>query len=305
MSTPDGWYPSPKDPGQEEYWNGTRWTGVTRASEVAPPVPTEVVQYDLSQYDQPAAAPQPASSFIPKLPRSMWIGIGITAIWLLVALVSNGIGGALVAAGTIAFGTALFTLITGRKSWLRLPSRKVGALLLAGAVVASFVGTAVNPPAPKTAVISLADTAKKATTTTKDVVEQEEIPFQTIAAEDPASPAGTVTTTTAGVVGTRTVTYLVTLTDGKETSRKAIKEETAPPVNEVITTGTYVAPAAPAPFVAPSECNANYDGCVPNASDVDCAGGDGDGPAYLEGTATVIGSDVYKLDRDKNGVACD
>jgi resuscitation-promoting factor RpfB len=64
------------------------------------------------------------------------------------------------------------------------------------------------------------------------------------------------------------------------------------------------APATPAP--APqSDCNVNYDGCVPNASDVDCAGGEGDGPAYLEGTVNVIGSDVYDLDRDENRVACD
>jgi hypothetical protein len=64
------------------------------------------------------------------------------------------------------------------------------------------------------------------------------------------------------------------------------------------------APATPAP--APqSDCNVNYDGCVPNASDVDCAGGEGDGPAYLEGTVNVIGNDVYDLDRDDNGVACD
>jgi hypothetical protein len=51
-------------------------------------------------------------------------------------------------------------------------------------------------------------------------------------------------------------------------------------------------------------CNPNYSGCVPNASDVDCEGGSGDGPAYT-GPVTVVGVDVYDLDNDGNGIACD
>ncbi|WP_329237781.1 hypothetical protein OG417_34685 [Actinoallomurus sp. NBC_01490] len=47
----------------------------------------------------------------------------------------------------------------------------------------------------------------------------------------------------------------------------------------------------------------NYGGCVPVAGDVDCAGGGGNGPAYVSGTVRVIGSDIYDLDRD--GVGCD
>jgi hypothetical protein len=54
-----------------------------------------------------------------------------------------------------------------------------------------------------------------------------------------------------------------------------------------------------------SDCNPNYSGCVPNASDVDCAGGSGNGPAYLSGTARVTGDDVYDLDRDNDGTACE
>ncbi|HET6755549.1 MAG TPA: hypothetical protein VFH23_16540 [Jiangellaceae bacterium] len=40
---------------------------------------------------------------------------------------------------------------------------------------------------------------------------------------------------------------------------------------------------------------------MPIASDVDCLGGSGDGPAYT-GTVRVIGPDVYGLDRDGDGV---
>jgi hypothetical protein len=54
-----------------------------------------------------------------------------------------------------------------------------------------------------------------------------------------------------------------------------------------------------------SSCDPNYSGCVPIASDVDCAGGNGNGPAYAWGPVTVVGADIYDLDRDGDGVACE
>lgn len=54
------------------------------------------------------------------------------------------------------------------------------------------------------------------------------------------------------------------------------------------------------------DCDANYGGvCVPVASDVDCAGGSGNGPAYVRGPVYILGSDIYGLDRDGDGVACE
>lgn len=53
------------------------------------------------------------------------------------------------------------------------------------------------------------------------------------------------------------------------------------------------------------KCNSNYSGCVPIASDVDCAGGSGNGPEYVSGPIQVIGSDIYDLDRDNDGIACE
>jgi hypothetical protein len=62
---------------------------------------------------------------------------------------------------------------------------------------------------------------------------------------------------------------------------------------------------APVPQ-APGSCDSNYSGaCVPIASDVDCAGGSGNGPAYVSGPVTVVGNDIYGLDRDGDGTACD
>ncbi|MET4619835.1 hypothetical protein ABIE18_001271 [Arthrobacter sp. 2762] len=65
------------------------------------------------------------------------------------------------------------------------------------------------------------------------------------------------------------------------------------------------AKAAPAPRVQ-SGCDPNYAGaCVPIASDVDCAGGKGNGPAYVRGPVTVVGSDIYGLDNDHDGIGCE
>lgn len=48
-----------------------------------------------------------------------------------------------------------------------------------------------------------------------------------------------------------------------------------------------------------------YDPCLPPGPDVDCAGGSGDGPRYVEGPVTVTGSDPYGLDSDGDGVGCE
>ena len=71
-------------------------------------------------------------------------------------------------------------------------------------------------------------------------------------------------------------------------------------------------PAPPAPrvtAVAPqgfaSSCDPNYTGCVPIDSDVDCAGGSGNGPSYVWGPVRVIGRDIYRLDGDNDGIGCE
>lgn len=63
-------------------------------------------------------------------------------------------------------------------------------------------------------------------------------------------------------------------------------------------------PVTPQAQSTANGCNSNYEGCVPNASDVDCAGGSGNGPEYVSGPIRVIGTDVYGLDRDGDGYAC-
>jgi hypothetical protein len=53
-------------------------------------------------------------------------------------------------------------------------------------------------------------------------------------------------------------------------------------------------------------CHPSYEGeCVPITSDADCAGGAGNGPAYVNGPVRVVGPDEYGLDRDGAGIACE
>ena len=60
------------------------------------------------------------------------------------------------------------------------------------------------------------------------------------------------------------------------------------------------------PARAQEACDPNYaDACVPIASDVDCEGGGGNGPEFVHGPVRVVGTDIYGLDRDSDGIACD
>lgn len=68
--------------------------------------------------------------------------------------------------------------------------------------------------------------------------------------------------------------------------------------------------AAPPPAAAvdpepEDRCDPNYTPCVPIDSDVDCEGGRGNGPSYVAGPVQVTGTDVYRLDADRDGVGCE
>lgn len=167
---------------------------------------------------------------------------------------------------------------------------------------AEVLGTKTEKPKAKAPVI-----------TKKTVTETESVPFTSTTTTSTSLPQGTQKVTTAGVNGVMTLTYEVTTKDGAQIDKKLLTQAvTTQPITQVTTIGTYVAPApTPAPTPAPkpavsATCDPNYSGaCVPIASDVDCAGGSGNGPAYVQGPVRVIGSDIYGLDRDHNGIGCE
>lgn len=73
---------------------------------------------------------------------------------------------------------------------------------------------------------------------------------------------------------------------------------------------TVVPIAPPAPTSPPPEtqnCTSGYSPCIPPGPDVDCAGGSGNGPRYVQGPIIVDHAfgDPYGLDRDGDGVGCE
>ncbi|TCO33103.1 surface rod structure-forming protein G [Kribbella steppae] len=138
-------------------------------------------------------------------------------------------------------------------------------------------------------------------TVKKTVVEVRVIAFKKRTVTDSSLAKGEKVVTTTGVNGSRRLIYEVTFVDGVQTAKELLRDVVAKqPRTQVTAVGTKVEESES------SECDPNYSGgCVPIASDVDCSGGSGDGPAYVRGPVTVVGNDVYGLDRDKDGLGCE
>ncbi|MEX0616649.1 MAG: G5 domain-containing protein [Candidatus Woykebacteria bacterium] len=175
----------------------------------------------------------------------------------------------------------------------------IGAALVSGTVFAAAVSPSSEPkPAPK---VESTIQESKPTNEVKTITETENVSFETEEAIDTTLEKGKTRITQEGRDGTKEIKYEVTYEGGVEVSRKKISEKiVTEPVKKIVANGTYVAPLA-----QKSNCDPNYSGCVPIASDVDCAGGSGNGPAYVSGPVQVIGYDIYDLDRDGDGTACE
>jgi hypothetical protein len=234
--------------------------------------------------------------------------------------------------------TGIVALAKGTRTWLRLSSRKAAITVTAAAaavlLVTGSVSAAVLPNTGRGQNVEAAHFAGAPSSTdarsdeprstptptptptpvesTRDEVVTEAIPFTETWVDDGALSAGQTQIRTPGQNGEKTLTYRVHLLDGQEVSRELISDVvTTQPTAQVIANGTYVAPPPPpAPAPAPAQpvgnCDSNYaEACVPIDSDVDCAGGSGNGPSYFNGIARVVGSDIYDLDRDGDGFACE
>lgn len=260
-------------------------------------------------------------------------------VWLVLAiivglLITGGVLGravlpVLIVAVLAIFGLGIFALIKGAIPSIGMRSRKSGfaalgtaVLLLVGGAASAAPGTTTDTPSalmqvdrPSPNIKPQAEERTPSPTPTPTTFEEIDvdtaIPFERTIADDPSIAEGTTTVTTVGVDGTLRTTYRVTYVGGTEVSREMVREAVAvAPVAEVTTRGTLkpqpVTKPVPLVQTGGNGCDPNYSGaCVPIASDVDCAGGSGNGPAYLSGRASVVGSDIYDLDRDNNGIACD
>jgi hypothetical protein len=192
-------------------------------------------------------------------------------------------------------------------TWFRKLSTSGKIVILSAIVLLSFgtIGTFARGDAPQSdSSIPASKPTPSSTPIIKTETKTEVIAFQEETRDDASLTKGQTKVSQEGVNGERTITYEVTSLNDKEMSRKEVKNEvTRAPVNKVTLNGAYVAPVAQKQS---SSCDPNYSGaCVPIASDVDCASGSGNGPAYVTGPVYVIGTDIYGLDRDGDGVGCE
>ena len=125
---------------------------------------------------------------------------------------------------------------------------------------------------------------------TKDIAD--ELPFA------PTTTVPVTSSTTREVIRTTTTAAPATTTTAAPTTTTTVAPTTTTAAPPPPTTQAFVQ-SEPA-----SSCHPSYDPCVPYASDVDCASGEGNGPAYT-GTVRVIGPDEYDLDSDNDGVGCE
>jgi resuscitation-promoting factor RpfB len=202
-------------------------------------------------------------------------------------------------------------MLAAFKAWFVALSTTAKVGVVSGAVltggVASSAVNSMPPNQPVAQTTNAVSTESTCAPTTTIISEKEIVAFEKSTINDPYTDKGKMYVKVAGVNGEKTNTYEVTAYNPqgcKGEERKLLESEvTTPPVTEVTAAGSYDAP--PPPPKPQSNCDPNYSGCVPVASDVDCGGGSGNGPAYLYGTVNVIGSDIYGLDRDSDGLACE
>jgi hypothetical protein len=191
------------------------------------------------------------------------------------------------------------------KAWFVALSALGKAGVITGTVLAAGVtGVAVNgqsnPVQPKPPGSNPPPSCVSTETKTTD---KQPVPFEKTTVQDPNTLQGKSYIQQAGVNGEKTITYSVTSytpSNCKPNTQSVDSEEiTTAPITEITAVGSKPPPPPPS-------CDPNYSGaCVPIASDVDCAGGSGNGPAYVSGPVNVIGSDIYGLDRDGDGVGCE
>ncbi|MDG4803045.1 G5 domain-containing protein [Micromonospora sp. WMMD980] len=238
-------------------------------------------------------SPAPAGSAHPTPQQSRWRRLSGGAK---VAVVSAGVL-VLCCCGGVAIGAGSDSpAAPGKKG--AAPATSATRTVEAAAPAPAIVDPTASAPAPPA---SPPESSRSASpppqVQIRTVSSTTRIAYPTRTVKDATLARGTKKVRIRGVAGVRTLTYQVTVTDGVQTAKKLIRSVvTRQPVAQVVAVGTKQT----------RSCDPNYSGaCVPIASDVDCSGGSGNGPAYVDGPVRVIGSDIYDLDRDGDGIGCD
>jgi Protein of unknown function (DUF3761)/G5 domain len=164
-------------------------------------------------------------------------------------------------------------------------SRKFVGLSFSALVVLFFILSGVTSASQHNSPQSTTSTPKisKPVITTKSVVTTSPVAFTKTSEEDGSLAKGTTTVKTVGVNGIQTQTWLITYTNGKQSSKKLVSNvTTAPAVNEVDEIGTYVAPAPQSPtctngtyvnLAGNTVCSPEASSSVPSGATAQCVDG--------------------------------
>lgn len=312
---PPGWYDDYDNSGALRWWDGSGWTGHTWPPAATAPEPStaDIIQIPGSGCPDSRSEPT-ATNQHPTAVQSASIGHVSTVgpysytksdrsrmrpVWFLLPLgavvVLMMVGLALVADPTTseiaADGAAT---ADGEEATSPQP--------LVGDPAAESTSTTATPlTAPTTTSLSSTAAVSGDAADTDAVADQDPTLSGAARLVGGADEPSTSTTVVASTAESETTRAPATST----TSSTAAPSTTAVPTTVQSSTTSTVQPTTTI-AAAGSGCDPNYDGaCVPIASDVDCAGGEGNGPAYVEGPVYVIGSDIYGLDGNGDGVGCE
>ncbi|MCW2814105.1 MAG: hypothetical protein JWN84_1560 [Nocardioides sp.] len=133
----------------------------------------------------------------------------------------------------------------------------------------------------------------------RTVRQREKIPLSVRTVRTADLPRGVRRVARWGHPGLKVIVWRVKYEGAKPVAARKLRTNVVRrPQSRIVRVGTRVSSGP--------RCHGSYRGaCVPIASDVDCAGGSGNGPAYVDGPVYVVGDDVYGLDSDGDGVACE
>ncbi|TFC60812.1 DUF1524 domain-containing protein [Cryobacterium sp. TMB1-7] len=139
---------------------------------------------------RPAKPPRRRGGLTPTV--STWIVGAVVLLVVAFAATSAGVSGFLIFLGLAGIVTALYVIVTGRRSWALIPTRKMGAVALAASLVAvmsgGIVGAAVGVPdnvVAESPTTSATPSAKPSSTPTPT-------PAASFTEESPADPATVV-----------------------------------------------------------------------------------------------------------------
>lgn len=174
-------------------------------------------------------------------------------------------------------------------------------LALAGLTLTGPASTAAAPSGPTTSVGQAARLGASGVTY-RNVSRRERIAMPIRHVRTSALPRGKRKVTRWGHPGAKVVTYRVKFRDGEAVSARKVRSRVVRrPLARIIKVGTGSKQGGNG-----GNCSPHYRGaCVPIASDVDCAGGSGNGPRYVQGPVYVVDYDIYDLDSDGDGVGCE